>query len=69
MEYTKDVIYNVKYSKNFRILHLSKRGFFKNIKNFIKENKFISVIFISMATFIVIDIILINIFMNLIVTL
>ena len=68
MEYTKDVIYNVKYSKIFGILNLKRKGIFNKIKKIIIENKFITTVIISIAILTVIDIALVNAFMNIFIT-
>lgn len=67
MEYTKDMIYNVKYSKRFGMLNLRKKGIINKILEIIKENKFITIIIISMVILILIDVALVNAFMNILV--
>ena len=67
MEYTKDAIYNVRYSKRFGMLNLRKKGVIKKILEFIKENKFITIIVISITLLTLIDLVLVNAFMNILI--
>ena len=69
MEYTKDITYNVKYSRNLGTLNLKRKRILNKIIEFIKENKFITIILVSITLLTVIDIVLVNAFMNLFVTL
>lgn len=68
MEYTKDVIFNVQYNDNIEVIRLKKVGIKNKLFNIIKDNKFISSIFISLVILIAIDIMLVNTFMNLLIT-
>ena len=63
MEYTKDVICNVKYSKRLGIINLRRRIVDKVI-NFFKENKFITIVITSIVILTLIDLVLVNAFMN-----
>ena len=62
MEYTKDIIFSVKYNEEKDCLELKNSGKFEKIHDLIKRNKAISII---SACLIVWDIILINNFINL----
>lgn len=68
MEYAKDTILKVNYTNRIGVLNKMNKGFFKKIKLIFKENKFITITLASMSALILIDFILINIFLNLIIT-
>ena len=63
MEYTKDIIFSVKYNEEKDCLELKNSGKFEKIHDLIKRNKAISII--VSTCLIVWDIILINNFINL----
>ena len=65
MEYTKDIIFSVKYNEEKDCLELKNSGKFEKIHDLIKRNKAISIITIVSTCLIVWDIILINNFINL----
>ena len=73
MEYTNDLTYNVKYSRNLGTLNLRRRNKIRRLKEkiieFIKENKFITIVIISIIILTVVDMALVSAFMNLFVTL
>lgn len=65
MEYTKDIIFSVKYNEEKDWLELKNSGKIEKIHNLIKRNKAISIITIVSTCLIIWDIILINNFINL----
>ena len=81
MEYTKDAVFDIHYNNIGRMLFKRKRllkrkdlfikrkDMLKKIKEFISENKFITIVVLSITTFVAIDIALVNVFMNLLITL
>jgi len=64
MEYTKDLILNVRYDEVNNILNVKNPNFFKRVINKIKKNKIISISLITALIFITIDSILLLNFIN-----
>lgn len=65
MEYTKDIVFSIKYNKEKDCLELDNSNGINKFRNVVKRNKVISIITI-MSTFLMIwDIVLINNFINL----
>ena len=68
MDYTNDEIYNIKYSKRIGMINLIRKGIIGKLLEIIKENKFITIIIASITLLTLIDIALVNAFMNLLLT-
>lgn len=66
MEYTKDIVLNIEYDKKGREKN---KKYLKKILNIYRENKFIVSILSVLTILIIFDFILVNNFVNLIVTL
>ena len=66
MEYTKDTIFNANYIGSLDKLRGRKRGIKQRILDVIDENKFIFISLISVSLLVVIDLLLVNTFMNLV---
>lgn len=65
MEYTKDIIFNVKYDKVKNTIEIKDKRYTSKIKEKIKKHKVISVAIISLIIAIIGDCILITSFINL----
>lgn len=65
MEYTKDIIFNIKYNEEKDCLELKSRNAIDKLKNMIKRNKIFSIISLISTILIIWDIILVSNFINL----
>lgn len=65
MEYTKDMIFSVKYNKEKDCLELDNGNRINKFRNIIKRNRAISIITIISTFLMIWDIVLINNFINL----
>ncbi len=68
MEYTKDVIFNVNYKDKISTIRLGDKRKASKIFRIIKDNKFIISILSALVILIAMDIVLVNTFFNLIIT-
>lgn len=69
MEYTKDVIFNVKYGQGVQTIKLKERKYIRNLLNIYNNNKFI-INTLGLTTILVaIDIWMVSSFINLLLTL
>ena len=66
MTNTKDIVFNVNYVGTLDKLNRKKRGIKSKILDVLTENKFIFITLISVFLLVVIDLVLVNTFMNLI---
>lgn len=65
MEYTKDIVFNIKYNKERDCLEINKNKGITKLHNVIRKNKIISIITLISAFLIVWDIVLISNFIDL----
>lgn len=67
MEYTKDVIFDVKYTNDISTVKLKRKRVIKKIIGLINQNRFVTIVMIGLISLIVVDILLVNTFMNLLI--
>lgn len=69
MEYTKDVIFNVRYGQGVQNVKLKERKYIRNLINIYNNNKFIINTLGLTTILVVIDIWMVSSFINLLITL
>lgn len=64
MEYTKDIILNLKYTNDMNKIKQNNKKIKNKVIKIVKNNKFIITVLIILISLIILDVVLVNSFMN-----